>query len=150
LKIKIFKFKIPFKIGVFCMAGVTREVIKNLKPGKYVLIDGEPCKVLSVTTSVAGKHGSAKARLEAIGVFDGRRRSVVKPADEEIEVPIIEKRNGQIISIIGEQAQVMDLETYEVFEVPIPEELKDKIEQGIEVIYWDIVGRKMLVQIRGG
>ncbi len=130
------------------MSGVTKEVIKSLKPGKFVLIDGEPCRVVSVTTSVAGKHGSAKARLEAIGIFDGRRRSVVKPADDEIEVPIIDKRNAQVISIMGDQAQLMDLETYEVFEVSIPDELKDKVEQGAEVIYWDIVGRKMLVQVK--
>ncbi len=132
------------------MSGTTKETIKSLKPGRYVLIDGEPCKVLSVTTSVAGKHGSAKARLEAIGIFDGRRRSIVKPADDEIEVPIIDKRNAQVISLMGDQAQLMDLETYEVFEVTIPEELKDKISQGIEVIYWDIVGRKMLVQVKSG
>lgn len=131
------------------MGGVTKETIKALKPGRYVLIDGEPCKVLSVTTSVAGKHGSAKARLEAIGVFDGRRRSVVKPADDEIEVPIIEKRNAQVIAIMGDQAQIMDLETYEVFEVLVPEELKDKIQEGVEVVYWDLVGRKMLMQVKG-
>jgi translation initiation factor 5A len=132
------------------MSGVTKETIKNLKPGKYVLIEGEPCRVLSVTTSVAGKHGSAKARLEAIGVFDGKRRSVVKPADDDIEVPIIDKRNGQVIAVMGDMAQVMDLETYEVFDMHIPEELRGKLKEGMEVIYWDIVGRKMIMQVKGG
>lgn len=131
------------------MGEVTKETIKAVKPGRYVLIDGEPCKVLKVTTSVAGKHGSAKARLEAIGVFDGKRRSVVKPADDEIEVPIIEKRNAQVIALMGEHVQIMDLETYETFEVPIPEELKDKIQEGVEVIYWDLAGRKMIMQVKG-
>ncbi len=133
------------------MGGTTKEAIKALKPGKFVLIEGEPCKVLSVTTSVAGKHGSAKARLEAIGVFDGKRRSIVKPADEEIEVPIIEKRNAQVIAVLGDHVQIMDLETYETFEVKMPEDeaLKEKIKEGVEVVYWDIVGRKMIVQVRG-
>ncbi len=133
------------------MGGVTKETIKALKPGRFVLIEGEPCKVLSVTTSVAGKHGSAKARLEAIGIFDGKRRSVVKPADEEIEVPIIEKRNAQVIAVLGDHVQIMDLETYETFEVRMPEDeaLREKIREGAEVVYWDIVGRKMIVQVRG-
>ncbi len=133
------------------MGGVTKETIKALKPGRFVLIEGEPCKVLSVTTSVAGKHGSAKARLEAIGIFDGKRRSVVKPADEEIEVPIIEKRNAQVIAVLGDHVQIMDLETYETFEVRMPEDeaLREKIREGVEVVYWDIVGRKMIVQVRG-
>jgi translation initiation factor 5A len=125
------------------------ESIKNLKPGRFCIIDGEPCKVLDVTTSVSGKHGGAKARLEAIGIFDNRRRSIVKPADTEIEVPLVEKKTGQIVAIIGNNAQVMDMENYETFEAPIPEELKGKVKQGIEVQYWILMGRKMIVQTKG-
>ena len=127
----------------------TRSSIKNLQPGRYCVIDDEPCKVLDVTHSVSGKHGGAKARLEAIGLFDNKRRSVVKPADAEMEVPIIEKKIGQVVSIAGNNAQIMDMTDYETFEITIPEELKDKIAQGKEVSYWVIMERKMLVEVRG-
>jgi len=127
----------------------TRSSIKNLQPGRYVVIDDEPCKVLNVTTSVSGKHGGAKARLEAIGLFDNKRRSVVKPADAEMEVPIIEKKMGQVVAITGNSAQIMDMTDYETFEIPIPDELKDKIAQGKDVSYWIIMGRKILVEARG-
>jgi len=126
----------------------TRIVIKNLKPGRFCVIEGEPCKVLSITTSAPGKHGGTKARLEAIGLFDNKKRSIVKPADTEIEVPIIEKKTGQVVAIIGDNAQIMDLETYETFEAKIPEELKDKITQGGEVSYWIIMSRKMVMGVR--
>jgi len=128
---------------------ITKSAIKNLKPGKFCIIDGEPCKILDVSISVPGKHGGAKARLEAIGIFDNRRRSIVKPADTEIDVPIVEKRTGQIVALTGDNAQVMDMETYETFEAPIPEELKGKLTQGIEVQYWILMGRKMIVQTKG-
>lgn len=127
----------------------TRSSIKNLQPGRYVVIDDEPCKVLSVTHSVSGKHGGAKSRLEAIGLFDNRRRSIVKPADAEMEVPIIEKKVGQVIAIAGNNAQVMDMTDYETFDLPIPEELKGKVAQGKEVSYWIIMGKKILVEARG-
>ncbi|MDD5416761.1 MAG: translation initiation factor IF-5A [Candidatus Aenigmarchaeota archaeon] len=123
----------------------SKSAIKNLKPGRYCIIDGEPCKVLSMVTSTSGKHGGAKARLDAVGVFDYRKRSIVKPADTEIEVPIVEKKTGQVVAILGDTVQIMDLETYETFDSPIPEELKDKITQGCEVQYWIICGKKMLV-----
>lgn len=126
-----------------------RVAIKNLKPGHYCVIDGEPCKILDLVTSTSGKHGGAKARLEAIGIFDNRKRSIVKPADTEIEVPIVEKRNGQIVAIAHPNVQIMDLESYETFDTPIPEELKDKIVQGAEVQYWILMGRKMLVSVKG-
>ena len=76
----------------------TKTAIKYLKPGKFCVIDGEPCKVLSMTTSTSGKHGGAKARLEGVGIFDNKRRSVVKPADTEIDVPIVEKKTGQVVA----------------------------------------------------
>ncbi|HIE37291.1 TPA: translation initiation factor IF-5A, partial [Candidatus Geothermarchaeota archaeon] len=50
-----------------------------LKKGSYVIIDGEPCKVIEITKSKKGKHGSAQARVVAIGIFDGVKRSVVGP-----------------------------------------------------------------------
>jgi len=126
----------------------TKTAVKALKPGKYCMIDGEPCKVLDMTTSAPGKHGSAKARLMVIGIFDNKKRDIVKPASTEIEVPIVEKKSAQVVAITGDTVQLMDLETYETFESPVPEELKGKITQGAEVVYWVIEGRKMLVQIR--
>lgn len=126
----------------------TRQAIKTLKPGKLCIIDGEPCKVLSVTTSAPGKHGGAKARLDAVGLFDNKRRSIVKPASTEIDVPIVEKKVAQVVAMTPPTAQLMDMETYETFEVTIPEDLKDKMRQGGEVNYWVIEGRKMLVGAR--
>jgi translation initiation factor 5A len=127
----------------------TKAVIKNLQKGKFCVVDGEPCKVLSVTTSAPGKHGGMKARLEVIGIFDNKRRSIVKPAATEIEVPIVEKKVGQVVAITGNTAQIMDMESYETFESKIPDDLKGKLKQGGEVIYWILMGRKMLVQIKG-
>jgi translation initiation factor 5A len=126
----------------------TRSSIKNLQPGRYCVIDDEPCKVLDVSHSVSGKHGGAKSRLEAIGLFDNKRRSVVKPADAEMEVPMIEKKTGQVVAISGNIAQIMDMADYETFDIAIPEELKDKLAQGKEVSYWIIMGRKMLMEVR--
>lgn len=126
-----------------------RMSMKELKPGRFCVIDGEPCKVVDVTVSVPGKHGGAKARLEAIGIFDNKKRSIVKPADTEIEVPIVEKRTGQIVAVTPPNVQIMDMENYDTFEAPIPDELKDRIVQGAEVQYWILMGRKMLMQVKG-
>lgn len=126
----------------------TRTAIKTLRQGKYVMVDGEPCRVLDVTISVPGKHGGAKARMEVIGIFDNRRRSIVKPADTEVEVPIIEKKTAQVVALTPPNVQLMDMETYETFESPIPDDMKDKMKPGEEIQYWVIEGRKMLIGTR--
>ncbi len=126
----------------------TTGVIKNLKKGQFVLIDGVPCRVDSVQVSKAGKHGAAKARLEAIGLFDGRRRSIVKPADETVEIPIVQKKSAQVLAIVGDKAQLMDLEDYSTFEVDIPEEMKDKVKQGEEIVYYEVMGYKTIKPLK--
>ncbi|HKZ93353.1 MAG TPA: translation initiation factor IF-5A [Candidatus Bathyarchaeia archaeon] len=114
-----------------------------IKVGSYVMVDNEPCRIVDYTKSKPGKHGATKARVVALGVFDGVKRSFVKPTDSQVEVPLIEKRSGQVLALLPNAVQLMDLEGYEVFEAPLPEEqdLKGRLANGIEVEYWRIMGR---------
>ncbi len=63
--------------------------IKTLKVGKYIVLGGEASKITSLTTSSPGKHGAAKARLEAVGIFDNQKRSIVKPVDTKVDISSI-------------------------------------------------------------
>jgi translation initiation factor 5A len=120
--------------------------VRTLKVGRYMIIDEEPCKIMSISTSKPGKHGEAKARIEAIGIFDGQKRSVVHPVKHKVSVPIIDKRSAQIVSIMGENVQLMDLETYETFEMKIPDEFKDQLQPGSEILYLEALGRKKITR----
>jgi len=120
--------------------------VRSLKVGRYMIIDEEPCKIMSISTSKPGKHGEAKARIEAIGVFDGQKRSVVHPVKHKVHVPIIDKRNAQIVALMGENVQLMDLETYETFEMKIPDEFKNKLKPGSEILYLEALGRKKITR----
>lgn len=122
-----------------------------LKIGSYVIVENEPCRIADYTKSKPGKHGSAKARVVAIGVFDGVKRSFVKPVSAQVEVPIIEKKGAQVIALLPSSVQLMDLETYEVFEAPVPEdkEVKSKLASGVEVEYWRILGRTKIMRMKG-
>ncbi|MCC2648718.1 MAG: eif5a [Nitrososphaeraceae archaeon] len=114
------------------------------------MIDGEPCRIVSYDHSKPGKHGSAKARVAAMGVFDGSRHSLVSPVSANVEVPLIDKRNGQVISISDRMLQIMDLETFEVFETSsVEDEIRDKIRQGGEVEYWKVMERVKIARVKG-
>jgi translation initiation factor 5A len=121
----------------------------SLKVGSYVIIDNEPCRIVSYDHSKPGKHGSAKARISAMGVFDGSKHSMVSPVSANVEVPLIDKRSGQIISISGKTLQIMDLESFEVFETDAADdEMRDKIRQGGEVEYWKVLERIKVVRTK--
>ena len=122
----------------------------SLKVGSYIIIDGEPCRIVSYDHSKPGKHGSAKARVAAMGVFDGSRHSLVAPVSANVEVPLIDKRSGQLISVAGQVLQIMDLETFEVFETSaIEDEIRDKLNQGGEAEYWKVLERVKIVRVKG-
>lgn len=89
--------------------------VRELDEGSYVMIDEVPCKITSYSTAKPGKHGSAKARIEATGVYDGQKRSLSQPVDAKIWVPIIERKQGQVLDVRDSEIQVMDLETYDNF-----------------------------------
>ena len=129
---------------------IKKTIVKSLKPGSYFLIEDEPCRVISIEKSKPGKHGAAKARIVAIGVFDGSKRSIVKPVNANADVPLIEKKFGQIFSVTSQGVQIMDLETYEYIDTSLPEdeEIKNRLENGIEVEYWRILGRVKIVRIK--
>ncbi|MCL5100745.1 MAG: translation initiation factor IF-5A [Candidatus Marsarchaeota archaeon] len=111
---------------------MTYASMKDVKSGRFILIDGIPCRVVEIETSAPGKHGSAKMRVTAVGIFDGQKRTLLKPSSGDVEVPIIGKKRAQIVSVSGNSAQLMDLETYETFDMKIDDEFKD-IKPGYEV-----------------
>ena len=130
------------------MAETKLTNVGSLKVGNYVMMGGAACIVKSIQISKTGKHGHAKARIEAVGIVDENKRIEVHPTHDNIQVPIIEKKNAQVLSIKGDSVSVMDLESFETFELKIPEELKDQIKEGSMVVYWIIMDDKALKQVK--
>jgi translation initiation factor 5A len=124
--------------------------VGSLRVGGYMIIDGEPCRIMDITKSKPGKHGAAKARIVAIGVFDNQKRQFVKPVDANAEVPLIDKRTGQVFAMNPNGVQIMDLETYEYMDAPFPDEedVKSKLAAGVEIEYWKIMGRMKITRVK--
>ncbi len=130
--------------------GETKPVsIGTLKKGNYIVIEGIACKVSDMQVSRPGKHGHAKIRLTGVGLVDGKKRVIVAPGHDHVDTPIVEKKNAQVLSIAGNMANVMDNESYETFDLEIPEELKDAVKEGSSVSYWIILDDKVMKQVNG-
>ena len=125
--------------------------VGDLKVGSYAIIDGEPSQIADIQKSKPGKHGSAKFRCVAISLFDGSKRSFVSPVSATIQIPIVEKNTAQVVSMTDSNIQLMDLSSYEIFDVhnPKDEEIKSKLEAGKEVEYWKIMDRYKIQRVKG-
>ena len=122
--------------------------VGGLKKGDTIIIDDAPCKVTDLSVSRPGKHGHAKVNMMAVGILDGKKRNLVLPGHDKVEAPIIEKKSAQILSVSGKKANVMDTATYETFEMDIPEELQATVKDGVEVLYWEVMGVKVMKQVK--
>ena len=115
--------------------------------GSTLTIEGSPCIIKKMDVSKTGKHGHAKVRFEANGIIDGKKRVLVVPGHERFEVPLVEKKRGQILSKAGDNFSLMDSESFENFDLEIPEELQGSVNAGNNVEYWDIEGNKLLKKV---
>jgi translation initiation factor 5A len=131
------------------MAGETKMAgIGSLQKGDYIVIDGAACKITETKISKPGKHGATKVNLFAVGLIDEKKRNIVAPGSQDVEVPILNKRNAQVLSISGSKANVMDLDSYETFDLDIPAELQSQLVEGVDVLFWEILNDKVMKQIK--
>lgn len=116
----------------------------GLKIGSFVILEGEVFQIKSMEISKTGKHGHSKCRIEAVAVIGEKKKVMVVPGHERFEIPMIEKRKAQVLSILNNKANLMDAENFENFELEIPEDLKEQVKEGITLEYWDMEGRKII------
>ena len=124
--------------------------VTELRAGSYVIVDDSPCVVKKIDISRTGKHGHAKARIEAVGLIDEKKKIVVKTGHDKMGVPIVNKRRGQVLNITNNRANIMDIESYETIDVLVPEEIKEEVSDGKQVEYWDVEGSKIIKRVLSG
>ncbi len=134
--------------------------VGSVKVGRYIIDPDskEPCRVISIDKSKPGKHGAAKARMMMVGLFDNQKRQFISPVDKRINVPIIEKRLGQVTDIETGTGfvNIMDTETYDTFvaDPPVDEDLREKLNKlfssgkTVEIEYWIVMDRRKITQVR--
>jgi translation initiation factor 5A len=131
------------------MSNYKFKSVGSLKKGDYVVIDDTACTVTKVKISRPGKHGHAKVNLTGKGLLDEKKRNVIMPGHDKIKVPVIDKRNAQVLNVTGDTVNVMDMETYENFSLDIPEEEEfQDLKSGDTILYWTILDNKVLKDIK--
>lgn len=116
----------------------------ELSVGNYITLEGEHYLIKSIDISKTGKHGHAKCRIEAVHVVSGKKKVLIVPGHEKFEIPMVEKRKAQVLSITNGSANLMDEESFENLELPVPEDIADQVTEGCTVEYWDMEGQKIM------
>ena len=113
--------------------------------GTNILIEGQAYTVKKIDVSKTGKHGHAKCRIEAQEIIRNNKKVFVVPGHDRFEVPMVNKKKAQVLSKKDKKVSVMDLESFETYEIDCPdEEVFNSLEENSNCEYWDIEGNKII------
>ena len=121
------------------MPGTDRVEIRTLKVGRFCVVDDEAYKILSISKSKPGKHGSAKARLSLESIFTGKKISHVGTVTDNINVPMIEKGKAVVTHIEGEEVHAMNMKASSSMILPVDPDIT--VESGQEILWMEALGR---------
>ncbi|MFB1005675.1 MAG: translation initiation factor IF-5A [Candidatus Poseidoniaceae archaeon] len=125
------------------MPGTDRVEIRTLKVGRFCVVDNEAYKILSISTSKPGKHGSAKARIELMSLFSSKKMSHVGSVTDSIHVPMIEKGKAMVTHIDGEEVHAMNMKDHSMMILPLEEGMN--IEPSNEILWMEALGRYKII-----
>ncbi|MFZ9047546.1 MAG: translation initiation factor IF-5A [Poseidonia sp.] len=126
------------------MPGTDRVEIRTLKVGRFCVVEDEAYKILSISKSKPGKHGSAKARLELVNIFSDKKISHVGTVTDSINVPMIEKGTAMVTHIEGEEVHAMNMRDHSMMILPLEAEMN--IEAGKEIMWMEALGRYKIIR----
>tara|TARA_X000000368_G_C22612192_1_gene528470 strand:- start:207 stop:593 length:387 start_codon:yes stop_codon:yes gene_type:complete len=126
------------------MVGTDRVEIRTLKVGRFCVVDDEAYKILSISKSKPGKHGSAKARLELVSLFSSKKISHVGTVTDNIYVPMIEKGTAMVTHLEGNEVHAMNMKDHTMMILPMESEMN--IEAGKEIMWMEALGRYKIIR----
>ena len=126
------------------MPGTDRVEIRTLKVGRFCVVDEEAYKILSISKSKPGKHGSAKARLELESIFTRKKISHVGTVTDSINVPMIEKGTAMVTHMEGAEVHAMNMRDHSMMILPMEDGLN--IEAGKEIMWMEALGRYKIIR----
>ena len=126
-----------------------------LRKNGFVMIKGNPCKIVEMSTSKTGKHGSAKVNLVGIDIFTNKKYEDISPSTHNMDVPNVNRKEYTVIGVDGGFLSLMDTDGNTKDDVKIPEgELGEKIigdfndEKELIVSVLSAVGQEACVAVK--
>ena len=124
----------------------------SLRKNGFVLIKGNPCKIVDMSTSKTGKHGHAKVHMIGIDIFTGKKYEDISPSTHNMDVPNISRIEYQLLDISADSyCSLMKEDGTTKDDLKVPEDevgqaLRAKFEEGAELAV-TVVGALGIEQI---
>jgi translation initiation factor 5A len=114
----------------------------SCKKGVHVMLKGNPCKVIDVSTSKTGKHGHAKINITGIDIFSGKKYQESSPTSHNLMQPVITKQDYQLVeldnddflTLLDENGSVREDLTLESDDNDLTSRLKEDFKAGKEIM----------------
>lgn len=112
----------------------------ELKAGMYFLMNGEPAYVKRREIIAVGTHCHSKIKIYYSDINGKGEKNANFGHTDRVDILDIIKKTGQLLSKSRNNAQVMDMQTYETFDAAADAELLESLNENDEVIFIDYKG----------
>lgn len=124
---------------------------KELKQGNYIKLNNEIVRVVRKEVVACGTHSHSKTKLFVQGLFSKGEKSVNMSHHDNVETVEIIKKEGQVISKLPNQVQIMDSTSFETFDADLDKELLEELNEGDSVTFINFEkGTRVLEKRRQG
>ncbi|KAF0044071.1 hypothetical protein F2P81_003229 [Scophthalmus maximus] len=111
----------------------------SLRKNGYVMLKGNPCKIVDMSTSKTGKHGHAKVHLVGIDIFTQKKYEDICPSTHNMDVPRVNRLEYQVIGLLDGFLSLMNEngDTRDDLKVPdneLGKEIETKVEAGDDIL----------------
>ena len=135
----------------------------DLRKGGHVMIKGNACKCVDLSSSKTGKHGHAKVHIVAIDIFTGKKMEDLCPASHNVSVPFVTNTEYQVMSVDGETGEVsllteegtpkedLNLPEQTDDDKKIAKEMIDETEKGEKTVWAKVqsaIGKEKIVGVK--
>ncbi len=119
-----------------------------LRKNGHAMIKEKPCKIVDISTSKTGKHGSAKANYTGIDIFTGKKYEDCHPTSHNIDVPRVNRLEYQLLNLDGSRVSLLTDagETKDDLDLPKDSEGSlDEVAKSIQAAFDD--GKTIMVSV---
>jgi translation initiation factor 5A len=120
---------------------------EEIDRGMFILVNKEIFKVIRKEVIAVGTHSHSKTKLVCQNISGGGERFFTYSHKDRVEVPDIENRVGQVISVGEGSMSVMDLKNYETLEVGAGRDLLAEASEGKTVFFFTYNGTSKALKI---
>lgn len=119
-------------------------IATDLERGKFFEHKGELLQVTARNLVTCGTHSHTKLVFTVCNIMGKQEKKITLAHNDRVDMVDITKKKATIISISGNDVQIMDIQSYETLDAKVNSSILSSLVEGEEITYINYKGIQIL------